>query len=304
MTDADPGDVHKRKRRRTHPWSEREPRERRRCAPRVETESGDEEVPETPQLTEILARHMTFVEEQNMLAVQNMQAVSESAAEEVGSSQDVTKEEKRRLDGPDDSEVVVTTQLPCAFNFQLPFSLPSVSPFVPGEQQRIVEPQYSDYKVVADQLLDQLARVKSGESVNFPLIEFVRTQDQSQRKACALRAAGQALLEQAKAHERLGTAIDDAYQLLASIAINREVGQGPQTPQHEPTVPMVAVAASPEAEVGDGQEAETEEDRRLRLVQEALHSVPSTHSQRRGEKRRERKEAATMLKCDSESRQL
>ena len=60
---------------------------------------------------------------------------------------------------------------------------------------------------------------------------------------------------------------------------------------------MVAVAASPEAEVGDGQEAETEEDKRLRLVQEALHSVPSTHSQRRGEKRRERKEAATMLKA-------
>ena len=263
MADGDQVDVKQRRRKRRRSESEHSPRERRR--------RRSDEDPVIPQRSEMLAvteppkrrrrrsaRIVTPDEEvgesetpqrpENMLATQIMQ--SEPGRDEVASSQDVTKDETKRLDIP--------RHWTYASNFQLPVTSP------------LKEPQSSAYNLVADQILDQLYVAKSGGCVNFQLVELLRTSDASQIKADALRAEGQALLDEAKAIECVGRAISKAYECLAGVAVSKLVGNEPQT--------VDAVTAVHKAAVN-----------------------PPSHSKRRAKESKRKKEIEGMKKCDIDS---
>ena len=145
------------------------------------------------------------MDERNISSVQTIQ--SQPAAEGVASSQDVTDEETKRLDGRHWS---------CAS----PFHLPCASNLVVADQ------------FAADQLIEQLYVAQSGETVKLWLISLLHDRDQSQKKAEALRAKGQALLEQAKATERVGRAIESAYHCLVGVAITQQVNSATLAADH------------------------------------------------------------------------
>ena len=190
--------------------------------------------------------------------------------------------------------------------------------------EQVPLPPYVDdeqpmYKVAGGILLHQLAQ--KGEHVQFPVTDLIRLHDQSQIKADALRAQAKALNAEADAHERFGKAVETAWKCIFDIPgvcpqtpgmfdkLDDKPGvcpQTPRTPQRAPTdddkrgETTPAHARSPGIMWGAEIDAQSE----AAVTPQREHPVPilpMSHSQRRGERKRQRRELETMRELDRPS---